>query len=192
MSSNIESGTAEQAREKSAELVSQAQEQVQEKAQQAKSEVGERLREQLDERSNQAGEQVQSLADAMRRTSQQLHEDGNDTPARYAEQVAGFVERAGTYLTDKSAESMFSDAEDFARRRPWMIAGGAVVAGLLASRFLKASGERRHGGRRPLTSPNGQQYPSYPGRSHVDSGGYEVSAAYSAGPGTRETQGTSS
>jgi hypothetical protein len=195
MSSNMEGGTAEQAREKGAELVSQAQQQVQETAQQAKSQVGDRLREQFDQRSNQAGEQVQAFADAMRRTSQQLHEDGNDGPARYAGQVAGYVERGGTYLTDKSADSIFADAEDFACRRPWMVAGGAVVVGLLASRFLKASGKRRHEQRSAPSSfdRSGEAYASYPRpRSQVDSDAYEMSGAYSAGAGTHERQGRSS
>jgi hypothetical protein len=190
-----EGGTAEQAREKGGELVAQAQQQVQEKAQQAKSDVGGRLREQLDERSNQAGEQVQSFAVAMRRTSDKLHEDGNDGAARYAEQVAGYVERAGTYLKEKSADSIFSDAEDLACRRPWMIAGGAVIVGLVASRFLKASGERRHQQRSTPASltRNGQEYHSHPSLpSPGDSYAHERSGAHSAGQWSRETQARSS
>jgi len=189
MSTNIEGGAAEQAREKGAELVSQAQQQVQEKAQQAKSQAGDRLREQIDQRSTQAGEQVQSFADAMRRTSRQLHEEGNDGPARYAGQAAGHVERVGTYLRAKTADSIFSDAEDLARRRPWMIAGGATVVGLLASRLLKASGERRNRQRSGLSSfsQGGQQYGSYPELpSQVGSDEYETAGAYSAGAVAQE------
>jgi hypothetical protein len=37
------------------------------------------------------------------------------------------------------------DVEEFARRRPWLVAGIGVVAGLAGSRFLKASSERRYG-----------------------------------------------
>jgi hypothetical protein len=164
MSTNVETGVAEQAREKSAELVSQAQQQVQEKAQQAKSKAGGRLREQIDRRSTEAGEQVQSFAEAMRRTSQQLREDGNDGPARYAEQAASYVERVGTYFKDKTADAILSDAEGLARRRPWVIAGASAVVGLVASRFLKASGERRHEQRSgpPSFSPGGPQHRSDP------------------------------
>ena len=186
-----EGGTAEQAREKGAELVSQAQQQVQEKAQQAKHQVGDRLREQLDERSSQAGEQVQSFAAAMRRTSRQLEDEGKEGPARYAEQVAGYVERAGTYLKDKSANSIFSDAEDLACRRPWMVAGGAVVVGLVASRFLKASGERRQQQRSARSfDGSGRQYAPSPGLppSQADSSAYETSGAYAGPRATHEAQ----
>ena len=39
---------------------------------------------------------------------------------------------------------MLRDVEDFARRRPWIVAGIGLAAGLAASRFLKASSERRY------------------------------------------------
>jgi hypothetical protein len=55
------------------------------------------------------------------------------------------VERFGGYLERASGEELLRDAEDFARRRPWMVAGIGLVAGLAASRFLKASSERRYG-----------------------------------------------
>ena len=42
---------------------------------------------------------------------------------------------------------MLHDAEDFARRRPWAVAGIGLIAGLAASRFLKASSERRYDSR---------------------------------------------
>ena len=41
---------------------------------------------------------------------------------------------------------LLRDVEHFSRRRPWMIAGIGLVAGLAASRFLKASSERRYDG----------------------------------------------
>ena len=44
-----------------------------------------------------------------------------------------------------NGDQLLRDAEEFARRRPWMVAGMGLVAGLAASRFLKASSERRYG-----------------------------------------------
>jgi hypothetical protein len=41
--------------------------------------------------------------------------------------------------------------EDFARRRPWLVAGIGFAVGLAASRFLKASSERRYTGSRQFT-----------------------------------------
>ena len=54
------------------------------------------------------------------------------------------MERLGGYLEQTNGDHLLRDAEDFARRRPWMVAGMGLVAGLAASRFLKASSERRY------------------------------------------------
>ena len=54
------------------------------------------------------------------------------------------VERLGAYLERVSGDELLRDAEDFARRRPWMVAGMGLLAGFAASRFLKASSERRY------------------------------------------------
>jgi hypothetical protein len=70
-----------------------------------------------------------------------------------SEQVAGLavgaadrIDRLGGYLDRTSGTELVRDVEDFARRRPWMVAGMGLVVGLAASRFLKASSERRYGG----------------------------------------------
>ena len=42
---------------------------------------------------------------------------------------------------------MLTDLERFARRRPWVTAGAGVLAGFVASRFVKASADRRYGAR---------------------------------------------
>ena len=70
------------------------------------------------------------------------------------EGAADRIERFGGYLEQTSGDELLRDVEDFARRRPWMVAGIGLVVGLAASRFLKASSERRydsaHGYRRSL------------------------------------------
>ena len=62
-----------------------------------------------------------------------------------AEGAADRFERLGGYLEQTSGDELLRDVEDFARRRPWMVAGMGLVAGIAASRFLKASSERRYG-----------------------------------------------
>ena len=85
-----------------------------------------------------------SMAHAIRQSSEQLRNDGNDMPAQLAEQAADRIERLGSYLEEKGGSDMLRDVEDFARRRPWFVAGIGLVAGLAASRFMKASSERRY------------------------------------------------
>jgi gas vesicle protein len=132
--------TGEQAKEK----VQETAQQVGQKAQEVKGQAGERVRGEIDARSTQAGEQVSSTADAIRRVGGQLREEGKDMPAKLADQAAERAERLGRYLTEADADRMLRDLESMARRRPWLAGLGGVVAGFLASRFVKASGSRRY------------------------------------------------
>jgi ElaB/YqjD/DUF883 family membrane-anchored ribosome-binding protein len=133
-------------KEKGEDLVSATQEQVSAKAHELGGEAAFQLREQLDQRSTQAGEQVQSIGKALQSGADQLRSEGNDVPARVVEQVARRADDLGGYLQSAQADRILDDIESFARRRPWLTAGAGVLAGFLASRFVKASGERRYTG----------------------------------------------
>jgi len=125
----------------------QAQEKAQEKAQQAAGQAQLRMREQLDQRSTQLGEQVHQQASDLRSVSEALRDQGKHRPAQAVERLAGYAEQAGGYLRDKNADTMLSDAEDFGRQRPGVVAAGALALGFVASRFLKASSSRRYSAR---------------------------------------------
>jgi hypothetical protein len=126
------------------ETARQATSQVQEKAQEATGQARSKLREQVDERSTQAGEQVSPMADALRKTSTQLREEGNEQPAKAADAVAERIEQLSTYLKETDSDRLLNDIENFGRRRPWALAAGGALLGFVASRFLKASSSRRY------------------------------------------------
>jgi hypothetical protein len=130
---------------------------AQEKASELREQGSARLRDQFDQRSNQAGSQVRSLAEALRRSGTDLGGDGSTGGARLAEQAAVRIERIGSYLEQKSGDELLRDVETFARRRPWMLAGLGMLAGVAAARFVKASSEQRYGEYRRT---GGQQWPS--------------------------------
>ncbi|HEX7255546.1 MAG TPA: hypothetical protein VF236_06420 [Gaiellaceae bacterium] len=134
-----EQSATEQAKQKVQAATGEVQQQVGEKAQELRTQAGEGIRQQLDGRSTQAGEQISSTADALRRVGGQLREEGNTTPAQYAEKAAEPVERLGRYLTEADGERLLRDAEQFARRRPWVAVLGGATLGFLAARFIKAS-----------------------------------------------------
>ena len=136
-----------------------AKEQVQDKAQEAQEKLKggteqarARMREQVDQRSTQAGEQVSATADALRTTSRQLRDQGQDGPAQAAEKVAHHAERVGGYLSESSADRILGDLEDFGRRQPLAVVGLGLAAGFVASRFLKASSRERYQGRPARTA----------------------------------------
>jgi ElaB/YqjD/DUF883 family membrane-anchored ribosome-binding protein len=125
---------------------------AQQKASELKQQGRSKLGETLDQRTTQAGGQARQMAQALRRTGEQMREQGE------GQQVAGMtdgaaerIERLGGYLEQTSGDDLLRDVEDFARRRPWMVAGIGLMVGMAASRFLKASSERRY--------DSGQEYP---------------------------------
>ena len=140
------SGAAAEVKDKGEELVSAAQEQITAKAHELGGEANFQIREQLDQRSTQAGEQLQSIGKTLQSGANQLRSEGKDVPARIVEEVARRADDVGGYLQSAEADRILGDIEGFARRRPWLTAGVGALAGFLASRFVKASGNRRYAG----------------------------------------------
>jgi len=141
-------GAVAEMKEKGEELVSSTQEQLSTKAHQLSEEASFQVREQLDQRSTQAGEQVEAMGHALQSGVEQLRSEGKDVPARVMAQLAERAEDLGGYLQSAQADQMLTDLERFARRRPWVTAGVGVVAGFVASRFVKATADRRYEGSR--------------------------------------------
>lgn len=137
-------GAVADVQEKGQELLSQAQHQAQEKAQEVRGQAGLRLRDQVDQRSTQAGEQMRAVGQALERSAEQLRTEGKATPASVVDQVARKADELGGYLQSASADRILGDVENFARRRPWLTGAAGAVGGFLASRFIKASSDRRY------------------------------------------------
>ena len=173
-----QSGAADQAKEK----VGQAGAVAQEKAQQAAGQAKGRLREQVDERSTQAGEQLSSTAGDVRTVGEELRKQGKEKPAKLADQAAERAERLGGYLKDSDADRILGDVEELARKQPWAVAAGGLSLGFLASRFLKASSEKRY-----QSSPRAGQSPPGPGYAGA-TGEITPPAAPPVAPPTRVEQ----
>jgi ElaB/YqjD/DUF883 family membrane-anchored ribosome-binding protein len=123
---------------------------VQEKAGELKEQSRSKLSETLDERTTQVGGQAQQVAAALRHTVSEMRtqsDSANTQVTGRVEAAADRVEDLGGYLHRTSGDRLLHDVEDFARRRPWAVAGIGLAAGLAASRFLKASSERRYDSR---------------------------------------------
>ena len=142
-------GVVSDVKEKGAELAATTQEQFSTKAHELGEEAAFYAREQLEQRSTQAGEQVQAIGGALQSGVEQLRRDGKETPAKVVAEIARRADSLGGYLDSSTADQILADVESFARRRPWVTAGAAVFAGFMASRFVKASADRRYGTSRP-------------------------------------------
>jgi hypothetical protein len=118
-------------------------ERVQDATAQAKQSTREQVREQITSRSTQIGEQLTGTVAPMRRAADQLRSERRAAPANVIERVTDRTERIGRYLTEADGDSILRDVEGFARRKPWVMVTGSVVAGFFASRFVKASNSNR-------------------------------------------------
>jgi predicted glycosyl hydrolase (DUF1957 family) len=87
---------------------------------------------------------VAATAQALRAGAEELVRQGNQSAADAAQRAATQAERLGSYLQDADANRILADVEDVARRNPWAVVVGGVVAGAAAARFLKASSTRRY------------------------------------------------
>ena len=142
-------------RERAASTVQDAASTTQEKAMELRSRGANQLREQLDTRTTDAGRQAQDLAQALRESGEQLRSGGKGQAAGITDTAADRVEQLGQYLERVDGNELLSDAERFARQRPWLLAGIGLVAGVAASRMMKASSERQYVSSEPQFSTRG-------------------------------------
>jgi hypothetical protein len=83
----------------------------------------------------QVGEAVKAAADKLDQDAPQL--------AGVAREAAGKIDTLSTQLSAKSADELFQDASDFARRQPAIVFGGAALVGFALFRLFRAEGSRR-------------------------------------------------
>ena len=115
-------GLVDQAKSELGDVASDVQDKAVELKEQGRSKLGETL----DQRTTEAGGQARQAAQVLRQSGSQLRAQAErQRPAgrASAEMAADRVERLGGYLERASGDQLLRDAEDFARRRPWMVAG---------------------------------------------------------------------
>jgi ElaB/YqjD/DUF883 family membrane-anchored ribosome-binding protein len=130
---------------------------------------------QVGQRSAQLGDQIGAASHTIRQVAEQARIDGNDQQARLADEAAKRAERVSNYLGEVDPERLMADAEDFARRQPWLVAGVGLIAGFVLARSLKASSGRRSS--RPYGSANRAAYGDVSRQSSVYGGNGMTSAA---------------
>ena len=92
----------------------------------------------LSSQKDRAADGLGSVVEAVRQTGQQLR-DKNPALAGYADNAAAQIERWASDFRAKDVSVMVEDVKRFARRRPAMFLGGAVVLGVVAARLVKGA-----------------------------------------------------
>lgn len=179
------SHVAAKAREKSEHLVEEGREKADELAHRA----GEKARSRAQEEKGRVAGGIRTVADALRRGSQELPEDRR-VYGRFVETVADRAEDLSRYLEERDVDDMAREARRFAREHTGVVISSAFALGLLGARFLKSSADDAETGRWTSRGYTGERtyetgyrtsggYPST--RGYDQPGGYGQPGGYARG-----------
>jgi ElaB/YqjD/DUF883 family membrane-anchored ribosome-binding protein len=111
---------------------------LQEAASNVADRVGGTAQQQLDSGLSRAGDVLEQVANAVRHTGEELRGEQPQI-ASIADTAASQVDKAARYVRETDMQGIVGRAERFARQQPAIFVGGALMLGLVAARFLKAS-----------------------------------------------------
>ena len=123
-------------------------------ASEARSQIQGLVSETRDQLRQQTGVQQEKAAGSLRTLSEELRDmgDRSESTGLASELVAQVSRRAGSaadYLEGRDPGTLLSDVTDFARRRPGLFAGLAVVAGVAVGRLTRSLASEAHDEARP-------------------------------------------
>lgn len=136
--------TAGQTREAAGQVASTAAQQAKTVADQVRNQAGSVVGDLRGRVMDEAEGQTKRAAGVLRQWAHDLAELADnapgDTPARgLTAQLADRGHRAADYVDQHGVEGIVGDVQRFARRRPGLFLGGALVAGLVAGRLGKSA-----------------------------------------------------
>jgi hypothetical protein len=192
--------TAHEARTAAGEVAVTAKDQARTVAHEAREQTRQVLHQLRRHTDEQARHQSRRAAGAIRQWTGELEAIGDnakpDSPMRgVVQQVAEQGHRAADYLETEGLHGAVRDVQDFARRRPGLFLAGALVAGFLVGRAVKAvaSAEDPHADGTARRFDSGTGYgTAYPGDGSgaAYGSGSPSSAPYGTRPPTTYGTGT--
>jgi hypothetical protein len=84
---------------------------------------------------------LSDVGEAVSVASEEMRRRGRDRVAGYADYAARQAEYIADELSHRELGEVVSEVEDFARRRPGLFFGTALLAGFAAIRFLRSRGD---------------------------------------------------
>jgi hypothetical protein len=98
---------------------------------------------QLDRQKETAASELSQVANAVRRIRENLPQEEMGTLARfvgdYGEKAANNLERLSTYIREKDPKQLLDDVQNFGRRQPVLLLGGAFLLGFAGARLIRSS-----------------------------------------------------
>ena len=105
--------------------------------------VQQRAGTQVNRQKEAAASSLSQVADAVRRIRENLGGEEGGAIARYAadysDKAADGLERLSTYIREQDPKRLLDDVQNFGRRRPALLVGGAFLLGFAGARLIKSS-----------------------------------------------------
>jgi hypothetical protein len=128
--------------------------------------VQERAGSQLNRQKETAATEISHVANAVRRIRESLP-GGEESGAlvrfagEYGDKAANSLERLSNYIREQDPKQLLDDVQNFGRRRPALLLGGAFLLGFAGARLIKssmdaASSSMQAGYRQPSSRMNTQ------------------------------------
>ena len=135
-------------------------------AKQTTNEVVSQVQEQATERINRqketAASELSTVVNAVRRFGETLNNEGQGPIARFAahygDKAADGLDRFARYIREQDPKRLLNDVQNFGRRQPALMIGGAFLLGFAGARIIKSSmevGATNTGAQRSLTGNMG-------------------------------------
>lgn len=105
--------------------------------------VQQRAGSQLSRQKESAATDLSHVVEAVRRFGESLGREEGGPIARYAAQygdkAANSLERFSTYIREQDPKQLLNDVQNFGRRRPALLLGGAFLLGFAGARLIKSA-----------------------------------------------------
>src|SRR5829696_2943577 len=100
---------------------------------------------QIDRQKETAANELSRVVNAVRQFGQNLSGEANGPIARYAaeygDKAANSLERLTNYIRQEDARRLLNDVQNFGRRQPALLLGGAFLLGFAGARLIRSSME---------------------------------------------------
>ena len=100
---------------------------------------------QIERQKETAANELSKVVNAVRQFGQSLSGEGTGPIARYAaeygDKAADSLERFSNYIREQDAKRLLNDVQNFGRRQPALLLGGAFLLGFAGARLIRSSME---------------------------------------------------
>ena len=105
--------------------------------------VQERAGSQINQQKETAATEISQVANAVRKIRESLPAEGSGALARFAadygDKAANSLEQLSNYIREQDPKQLVNDVQNFGRRRPALLLGGAFLLGFAGARLIKSS-----------------------------------------------------